>query len=428
MNIAILTNFQDLNLGYSLIGIALDQSRMLLEQGHKVFFFTSEQFNPGHNDEAGANDIFEHKNFVLENKSKFMHLVDYQSKVAFSIEHFQEKDQAAEIYVDHFVENDIHIVFTHDFIFTGWNLPFAEAVKVASGALMKIDFPVKWLHWIHSVPSGNRDWWNIQDYPGDHTIVFPNRTEKTRVMESFRAAPDQIFPIPHIKDIRKWYDFCPEAWGFTRMFPQIMSAAVSQIYPCSSDRLEAKQLDTVIRIFGFMKKAGMQVFLCAANQWATGKQSKENIQEYIKLAVKSGLEPGKDFVFTSEISKRFQNGISQRMIRDLQLLQNLFIFPTREESFGLVGPEAAYSGCLVVSNRDLVMMYEVIGNYAPAYHFGSHHQNSPDSKDDKWLMAVANSILARIFMNEAIMTKTYCRTRYNMTHLYEKYYLPAMSR
>jgi glycosyltransferase involved in cell wall biosynthesis len=246
-----------------------------------------------------------------------------------------------------------------------------------------------------------------------------------RVAESFATTADRVEVIPHIKDIRSWYDFSDDAWDFTEQYQRIMSANIIQIYPCSTDRLEAKQLDAIIKIFGFMKLRGTQdVFLCAANQWATGRQRKEDVNIYIQKAIDAGLEPGIDFVFTSEYKEEFGTGISKRLLRELQLLQNVFIFPTKEESFGLVGPEAAFSGALPIINKSLTMQFEVMSTHAPAFDFGSFHQDTPNMESEDYINAIANAVLNRLYNNEAIMTKLYCRKRYNMDDIYTRYYLP----
>lgn len=427
--VAILTNFMDFNPGYSLSGIVVDQIHMLARKGHKVVLYVNEQYNPANEADAGLTRVQEKFPELVSVKrlTKFMHLTDYASSKDLSDDHKAAAIEAGEIFAADFLEEGIETVFTHDFIFTGWNLPYDQAIFAVDNALSKKKERVLWYHWVHSVPSANRDWWDIKLHGNNHYVVFPNNTEIQRVAESFKCAVGQVKVIPHVKDIRTWYDFGDDAMELTERFPKIMEAQVVQVYPCSTDRLSAKQLSLVIQIFGHMKIfAKVPVFLIIANQWATGRQRREDVEKYIDEAENCGLINGKDFVFTSTTDDRFAKGISKRMLRELTLLSNIFIFPTREESFGLVGPEASFAGVLPVMNKSLDMMKEVMGTAAPAFDFGSHHNNTPQTKDPEYIKAVAMAVLNRLYANEALATKNYVKMLYNMDNIYHRYYLPNM--
>lgn len=432
-NVAILTNFMDFNPGYSLSGIVVDQALMLLKNGHKVYLFVNEQYNDKYDVPARLtflSNVYENKFFILR-KTKFMHLVDYRTKEDLLEDHKKAAKEAGFVFANLIKKYDIRSIYTHDFIFTGWNLPYSLAIKEASKIINENEYICYFFHWIHSVPSTNFDWWNLNKYGHNHFIVYPNRTEIQRIVEQFRTNISKVKIIPHIKDPRTWYDFGENSCDFIDQYPQIMSRDIIKIYPCSTDRLSAKQLHIVIKIFSFFKQLDVSNFLVIANQWATGKQSKENIELYKKLGNDYGLIYNDDFVFTSDFKDKynknsFENGIPRKMLRELQLLSSLFIFPTLEESFGLVGPEAALSGALCVTNRTLNMMYEVMGHTTPSFDFGSHHQDKimQNVNDDRYLKSVAYAILSRLFFNESVMTKIYCRKRYNMDILYNTCYLP----
>jgi hypothetical protein len=486
--IGIFTNFMDFNPGYSLSGIVVDQCLMLLREGHKVVLFTNEQYNTAYDRDAGLKAIQrQYKDqLVVLRETKHIHLTDYESIKEVTDEHKQQAKETAERFLIHIKEQGITRCITHDFVFTGWSVPYALAVQYAQKTIDREGgyFDISWHHWIHSVPSANRDWWNLRDYSLNHFLVFPNRTEIQRVAENFKCSPSRVYPIPHIKDIRTWYGFHKDTMAFIDRYPNMLQSQVIQVYPASGDRLSAKQVDAVIKIFAQLNAVGtLPVFLCIANQWATGRQNKESLTRYIKLGESLGLVYGVHFCFTSEYStlppkdetkiktatnlrmlkhrleeigqfdptlsekirkyeeqdipyadiareviehfQPFKVGISRRMLRELQLVSNLFIFPTLEESFGLVGPEAAFSGSLVITNRSLLMMKEVMGPVPPAFDFGSHHNiHTPTKEEPEYLQAVAMAIYHRIMISEAIQTKSFCRIRYNMDRVYRNYYLP----
>lgn len=466
-NVAILTNFMDFNAGYSLSGIVVDQVRMLAKYENNVFLFVNEQFNPGYNKDSGLEEVLEtyQDRVHLLKETKFMHLDDYAAASAMSDEHRKGAEEAAETFSKRLIENEVTTIFTHDFIFTGWSAPYALACKLCTKKMLLEEWIPRWFHWVHSVPSGTRDWWDLKAYGMNHRLVFPNHSDVARVADSFKTDPSSIAVIPHIKDIRTWYDFSDETMKFLDKYSTVMSSDIIQVYPVSTDRMSAKQLDLVIRIFAEIKKMNYSVCLIAANQWATGFQRKESVEEYCELAERVGLKYGEDFIFTSEVSfsdsmvaslketktpdelmdliddevteqnfeelksksiedlQLYPTGISKRMLRELQLLSNVFLFPTKEESFGLVGPEAAFSGCLPVLNRSLYMMTEVMSQYPPRFDFGSYH-NVVNEQNDGYITAVARAVLNRVIMNEAIMCKAFCRQAYNMDRLYHKFYSP----
>jgi len=171
---------------------------------------------------------------------------------------------------------------------------------------------------------------------------------------------------------------------------------------------------------------GFKVCLVIPNQWATGRQRKEDLEGYYKRVRLSGLKINEEVIFTSEWRDEFDTGIPRRMLRELMLMSNLFIFPTREESFGLVCPEAAMCGLEMVLNRSLPMMFEVGGGCGIYAEFGSFEKplQTPGSEAD-YYKALAHLIIGRMRRSEVIACKTFHRQKYNWNHLYERYYLPA---
>ena len=82
---------------------------------------------------------------------------------------------------------------------------------------------------------------------------------------------------------------------------------------------------------------------------------------------------------------------------------NLFIFPTKEESFGLVLPEAALtSGCFCVLNRSLPNQMRMSGFNALYFDFGSH-AHLHKVYEEKYFTDIAKIILGRIMQNQSIL-------------------------
>ncbi len=413
MKVAILTNFMEFNPGYSLTGIVQDQITMLRKYGHEVHLYVNERYH-------GEAPVPTELNVTIHETIPFTHLKDYSSINQVTDEHREiAKEMAKRLKYD-IDKYDYDIIFTHDFVFTGWFLPYGM------GCMALKDLSVKWLHWIHSIPSANRDWWNMNLYGDNAKIVYPNETDAIRAAEQYKTITAKIAVIPHIKDLRTWMEFGRGTNEFIDAFPKLMQADFIQILPASSDRLSAKRVNIVIQIFAYLKRAGFSVCLCVANQWATGRQRREGLDRYTHLASQVGLD-GSEFFFTSTFKEKYETGIPRKILRELMMLSNLFIFPTREESFGLVVPEAALtSGALLVLNKSLQMQVEVAGGKALYFNFGSYHAGFRADNVDKYYEDIA-FIIANEFKNsKTLTTKWFCRKTYNMDSLYNRVYAPTM--
>lgn len=408
--VAILTNFMEFNPGYSLTGIVQDQAEMLVRHGHQVALFVNEKYH-GPPVVGGV---------PVMPVMPFFHLVDYQSVNDLSADHKMLVRTTATMLMRDLAGFDV--VLTHDFMFTGWFLPYGLACIEAG---KKLD--CAWLHWVHSIPTTGRDWWTVREWGKKHALVYPNETDRIRVAEQYRGWSHNVRVIPHIKDIRTWMEFSDDTRALIDQVPGILQADVVQLLPASVDRLSAKRVAEVIKIFGSFKRSGMSVCLVVANQWATTRTHKENVANYLALAAGCGLVPGQEVVFTSEIDKKYEIGIPRRMIRELFACSNVFVFPTREETFGLVVPEACMAGVLPVLNKSLANQVEITGHRALYFDFGSYCHNFHPLDSDAYLHQVALVILARMSQDESVKSKTFCRQRYNMDAVYHQYYAPAMA-
>lgn len=414
MNILILSpGFKEFNYGFSLTGIIIDQCTMLSRNGHTSYVAVDTAF---HGDIPNNVNVC----YLLEHTDQ----IDYHDSNDLSVEHKNIAVITSEKIKSFVIEKKIDLVFTHDIILTGWQLPYYHAIRIASE-----DLDVGWLHWVHSVPLHNYNWWNINDTSGVHSIVFPNRASRQLVAEAFKTEFGNVSIIPHIKDIRVVGRFKPETWEFIDKYPELLSADVVQVYPASSDRLSMKRLREVMLIFKGIKELGFSVCLLCANQWATGKQPREDIAEYEDMALRNGLSK-REFIFSSESDKKYELGLPHDMLMDLLSLGNVFIFPTYSESFGLVLPEAILaSGAMPVINSHLDVLNEMLDFRGLRFGFGSYTSklNYPRGGEKRYLSDIAKVITARMGNEESIAARTLFRKKFNMDYLYKQYYLPIMT-
>ena len=247
--------------------------------------------------------------------------------------------------------------------------------------------------------------------------------------EQFQGRVEDVIPIHHPKDIREFAEFSEPTNRFIDEY-DLMSADVIQIYPASVDRLHAKGIEYLLRTFGAMKKFfNKQVRLVICNQWCNVDKHRKTVESYIAQGKEMGLEPDKDLIFTSRFEvPDWELGLPAKMVAELMMLGNLFMFPTREESFGLVLPEASLmGGALVVANASLDMMREVTGHAAGMYwDFGSFHRDWDCDNPEEYFRGVAQIILGKLKSESAVNLKTHFRQRLNIDAIYKNELEPAM--
>ena len=413
--------FNNLNEGFSLVGIVKDQVKMLQRYNHDVDVIVSETFS---GDEKGL---------PLRKIMPRGRLIDYRTVADFGNLHpedFTQEDvdfhRSMPDKVETFfkeISRDYDVVLTHDIVFTGWNLPYYLGLKQAQPNL---DPDCRWAHWLHSNPTHEFDWWNLGDLGNRHKLVIPNMCYRQMAAENFHTTWEGVRTIPHIRDIRDIHRFIPETREFIDRYPQVLQADIVQVYPASTDRLDAKRLREVILIFKELKWTGATVCLVCANQWATGTQPKQDAMEYKELALRNGLGTS-EFIFTSDFKKEYEVGIPHEMLMDLLKLSNLFIFPTISESYGLCLAEACLAGgVLPVLNKSLDVSIEITGGKGLSFPFGSFDKavNHGEGGEAGFIRAVALHIYSRMHQELCLGAKSNFRQDNNMDSIYRQWYAP----
>jgi glycosyltransferase involved in cell wall biosynthesis len=348
-------------------------------------------------------------------------LRDYRSINDITPEHVALSTKTAEILAPWLVGFDY--ILTHDLLFTGLLLPYSLAIRSVSDYCRDLT----WYHWVHSNPFGHKDWWDISLYHGNHKLVFPSKAGITQVAKAFLAPEDLVLHIPHIKDIRDELKFSQNTRAIIDLFPAILQADIVQIFPAFTDRFESKGVRDLIILFGLLKHRGKSVCLVIPNQFSDRRSGRivDPVKYHEKIARRNGLRPYEDFIFTSEIlGEKYIEGLPHQIVMDLMACGNLFIFPSRSESFGFTSTEAVLSGsCLPVLNKSCATQMEVLGGHGIPFDFGNGitpvDSTEPESKR---FARLADEIVDRLDSNPAIAARTYVRQNYNRNAIYEKYY------
>lgn len=410
MEVAILTNLVDDNPWYSLTSIIKSQCYMLSDYKHKVHLYVSEDYQG--NSLGGVSPI---------SSVPYADLTDYKSQVDISPRHLQYAQKILDYLYSKFTNYDV--IFTHDLMFTGFNLPFALAIKIFSENHRHI----QWYHWVHSKPHTPRDWWDMQEFLGNHTIVYPNHADIPMVKDRFNT--ESVICVPHIKDITKTLGFSRHTTDIIEYFPSLMKADIVQCYPAATDRFDSKGVRDLLMVFSLLKKRGKSVCLVIINQFS-GRRSAKLVDPIVyleKVARRCGLDPYKDVIFTSEIfNGKYTKGVPENVLRDLMSLNNLFVFPSKSESFGLVLAESSiYSGALPITNASVDAMSEVIGlNYS--FDFGDLHLSSFLETENVRFNRLVDMIIDSLDSNPAIQARSNIRRNLNQNTIYNSFYKPIL--
>ncbi len=413
--VAIFTTFTYYAAGYSLVNLVRSQVRMLVRAGYEPHLIVATNY-PEKDDKY-------YKEAILHKIIPHGHLHDYK-KAKLDPKHQPIVDGTVEALKALIDEHEINMMLTHDIVFLEAHFPYALATrKVARERPF-----VKWMHWIHSVPTGHSPLWDIREYSPGHRLVYPNRTDALRTAEQFMGRIEDVVPIHHVKDIREFAEFSEPTCRFIDKY-DLMSADVIQIYPASVDRLIAKGIEYVMRAFAAMKiRFNKEVRLVICNQWCNVDKHRKTVEQYLAIGQKLGLTPDKDLIFTSRFEPPdWEVGLPEKFVSELMMLGNLFMYPTREESFGLVLPEASLmSGCLVIANASLDMMREITGNNGIFWDFGSFHRDWKCEGQDAFFNGVAQIILGKLQSEDGINMKTHFRKYFNMDYIMKHELEPAM--
>jgi hypothetical protein len=424
--IAIVTSLVDFSPAYSLTGIILDQARMFKKHGYEYTLFCLRNF---HGDDKG---IPEREGLNVEYSLPQTTLIDYQptqtprqtsdKEMGFEDQaeaHLNGRDEAKGYL--HVLEN-YDTIITHDLMFLGWHLPQNKALRAC------IDkWPEKnWLHWIHSGPSqksSNAVYPTTLRYSAapHSTYVFLNETQKLDCALMLGTTRDNIAVVYNPKDPREVFGFCDDTIEMIERYG-LFTHDLLQVYPFSTTRWTDKGIKHLMRLVAEWKKQGILARVVFVNAHCNSKGDKKYTDGMEAYAQKMGLELDKDIIFTYRFAdqtnrRQWRYSVPFRVIRELGMISNLFVFPSASECCSLIQAEASIGNKFMVLNRDFAPMMEFCTNNVLNFEFS---KNNPDDLSAEYYMCVAREIWAEFKTESAMVngTKARCQT-YNKDHIFK---------
>lgn len=351
--IVIFTSFADLQKAYSLNIIVQTQIKMLLLNGYEPTVIVHESFVP--------EGIYAHPNVRIEKIPN----VPCHNEV--------KKDETFDKDVDTIYKRlkeilaDADVVLTHDIVYQNAALKHNFASRQAAKELPN----VKWLHWIHSATAPNMlnvirpifsdQYLQLVQTPFPNArYVYPNKYAIPSVAKNFGVSNEEVVCVHHATDICDFLGISKEVEQLVYEKDLLMVDAMAT-YPCRLDG--GKQVEMVIKTMAMLKGFGLTIRVVVVDFHSTGGEKLTYRDRIKQIAIDYGLSEN-ELIWTSEQRKEWHVEVPQSVVRDFQLLSNVFIMPSVSETFSLVAQEAALLKQVLVLNQDFPPFRSIYGEDA----------------------------------------------------------------
>ena len=363
--ICLLSTFTNFDSTYSLCIVAAEQIRMLVANGYEPVVIVKEGFR--------AEDVFAFKEVTL----RYIPVVPSSNYIGEAVDETFKED--VKKLKDAVIKNlqDVDIVFTHDLIYQPESLKLNFACRQAIEEDEHIK-KIKWLHWIHSATSPqtlgkelqqNDAYFDIvsKRFPNSF-VVFPNAYSIPRVARNFGVEEDQVKVVHHSTNLP---GYCQWDGLMTKlvMDKNMLTADAIAVYPIRLDR--GKQVEIVIKIMAQLKKLNYTVRVIIVDFHSTGGDKVTYREELKKIGIDWGLNDF-DLTFTSEFHESWRTSVPRKVVHDLFELSNVFIMPSKSETYSLITQEAALCGNILMLNHDFAPFRDIYGKDAIYKQFSSN--------------------------------------------------------
>ncbi|UCG53539.1 MAG: hypothetical protein JSW58_08275 [Candidatus Latescibacterota bacterium] len=440
--VAILTSLVDYSPAYSLVGIILDQARALHRHGYEYDILCLKNFNK--KDEERIKKEGLHAKYILP--QTYLH--DYQpneparktatdpktSQVVLGFDdqvevHFNGDPEKGWVgYKD--ALKSYEVVIDHDLMFLSWHLPQNEALR----RCMKMWPRKNWLHWVHSGPSSApADLCHpstLRFTHGGGHYVYLNETQRLEYSLMIQTTKDEVSTVYNPKDIRDLYGFSKDTCALIDRY-DLLDHEILMVYPFSTPRYKDKGIRQLLRLFSNWRKQKIKARLILVNAHCNSAVDQPKLKAIEAYATLCELELDKDVILTSRFAdenegyKLWRYTVPYKVVQDLMLASNMFIFPSVSECCSLIQAEASISGKFMVLNRDFPPMLEFSHPGVLTYEFTG---NDPDA-NQAYYECVAREIWANFKSDAAIMNATKARTQfYNRDWIFRTQFEPLLYR
>lgn len=327
-------------------------------------------------------------------------------------------------------------VITHDLIF----LPDYTIYNLAARKLAQ-ETKLQWIHWVHSATNpeaiarergmyGDKYSDTLKSFFPNSIIAYPNAFDIRRVAHGFGFEEDHVVEVPHSTDpteglhplVQRLYDEL-----------RLGDVDVFMVYPLRLDR--GKTAEANVELMAGFRRIGVRAHLLLCDFQSTGDDKVVYRQDLHKLADK--LDIGDRVTFLSEFDDIASMEVSHDIILDLFVLSNLFLMPSKSETYSLITQEAMLKGNLCIMNHDFPPFRQIFGNNALYRTFdGANiasdgmHGETTRTYDDRpgYYEGLAHEMRYYLTNDKVLAAKTWVRTQRNPDAVFRNYIEPLINR
>ena len=354
------TSFSDYSKAYSLNIVTENQIKQLLLAGYSPTVIVHDTFQP--------EGMFAHPSVTLEKIPNVPCHNEVKKDPTFDADVDALEKRLMEIL------KDGDVVITHDIVYQNACLKHNMAARRVADKLPG----VRWLHWIHSAtspqllsmvrPVFSDAYANLVTKPFPHAYyVYPNAYAIPSVAKNFGVDQELVKVVHHPTDICGFLGISPAVQEVVYQKDMLAADAICT-YPVRLDT--GKQVEMVVKTMAMLREFAFGIRVIIIDFHSTGPEKVEYREKIKQVAIDYGLREN-ELTFTSECNPQWEVEADQSVVRDFQLLSNVFILPSVSETYSLIAQEALLTKQVAVLNYDFPPFREIYGSDAIYRKFSS---------------------------------------------------------
>lgn len=419
-NVYILTNFSTYLRSFSPIIVVKEQLKQLTRAGYNPILIVCEGWET---DDETFNSV----------ETKYMYPTANHNPDAL----VEETEQIVDISYNQLNEilPDRATVLTHDLIF----LPDYTITNLAARRLANDRPFVRWIHWVHSATnpetvSKERNMYGekyaealLSSFPNS-IIAYPNGYDIRRVAMNFNFEEDAVIEIPHSTDPTEGLHPLVQRFYNDKKIGDVEAFIV---YPLRLDR--GKYVEADVQLVAGFRRIGVKAHLLVCDFQSTGDDKVIYREDLKKLA--ESLDVADRVTFLSEFDDMAQMDVSHDIILDFFTLSNIFLMPSKSETYSLVTQEAMLRGNLVLMNQDFAPFRQIFSDAALYRQFdganiaisGLNGEIQTTHNDiGLYYQGLAAEIKYYLQHDKVLKAKTWVRTKRNPDYVFKEFLEPLL--